>query len=253
MYYAEWLYARSRFLWYVAICVAIAGVFTYFVSFPPAGAHIRNEGQDVPIDYPLVFASVVTLIMASMMSATMNRDQSHLAYIWTKPIPRERIALSYILVDVATIVITYFAVFAIMAGVLAIPPLNHMIPEPDSWFVLARAVAVPLMVYAAVELATSWSPARLSAAMGLWWPTSIALLFLSQLRLPVGIAQIVTLVNFLNPLAYLPESHGHAVDIRIVDGAHPITLPFNEQTAVAYAIIVVALVVATYNWKRMEA
>jgi len=253
MYYVELLYARTRFLWYTAICLGIAAVFSYFVSFPPAGAHIENNGQDIPLDVVLLFASFIAMIMSSMLAATLNRDQSHLSFIWTKPVARERIALSYMLVDVTTIILSYFVLFIVIAGVLAIPPQNHMITGPMTGSVLARAIAVPLMAYAVVEVATSWSPVRLAAAQGLWWPVGIALLFLSEVRFPFPIAQLVTLVNFLNPLAYLPESRGHVVNVEFVQGAHPLTLGFDTTTIIAYCIFIAGCVIAIYNWKRMEA
>lgn len=255
MYYMEFLYVRNRLLWFMGIITAIALVFLYFVAFPPPGAHIRNEGQDVLMDPMLILASVPALVMASMLAGTLNRDQSHLAYVWTRPIPRARIALTYVLIDAAAILLSYGFVVAVVMAVLAVPPQNHVIPDADTGAILARSILVPLMIYAIVEIATSWIPQRFQSAIGIFWGAAWATLILAELNLPFPLGQLLRLLNLLNPIAYFPSYQGHGVNVQMgpEELPHIPTIAFDLQTLLGYAICLVALIVATYNWKRMEA
>ncbi|MBV8720543.1 MAG: hypothetical protein JO277_00235 [Candidatus Eremiobacteraeota bacterium] len=253
MYYVEMLYARSRMLWYIGITGVLALTFLYFVAFPPAGAHVRNEGQDVPMDPIFIGASFAASIMASMLAATLNRDQSHLAYMWTRPLSRVRIALNYIVVDIVTILLAYGWIVGLCFFVLSVPPLNHPIPDSQSIPILLRGIAVPLMLYAVVEVATSWSPQRLGAAIGIFWGAGWTSLILGEINLPV-IGPLLRVINLFNPIAYFPDYHSHGVNVNVgPEIAHTSLLSFDFQTGLAYAICTIALIVATYNWKRMEA
>lgn len=251
MYYVEVLYARSRLFWFTVIALAVAAVFTYFVTFPPPHAHVVNNGQDIPFDGVVAFAGFMATIMASMLAATMNRDGSHLAYMWTKPIARERIAFVYLVVDILAIVAAFAIIVTICALVLAIPPRNHMVFDQYSGAMAARSLALPLMLFGVVEVCTSWTPTRLGAAGGLIWPIGFAVEFLAEINLPAPLTQIFHALNIINPIAYFPEVHVmHHVTIT---SSTALPFDFNGQTYLAFGIFVVACIIATYNWKRMQA
>jgi hypothetical protein len=250
MYYVEVLYGRSRLFWFTAFALFVAAIFSYFVTFPPPHAHIRNNGQAVPFDGILLFAGFCGMIMASILGATLNRDGSHLAYMWTKPISRIRIALGYIVIDVLTIVASILVVAVICSIVLAIPPQNPVTFDAQTGTVLARAIAVPLMLYGIVQVTTSWLPTRVGAAGGLIWPIGIAVELLASINLPFPLSQIFFVINIFNPIAYGTELQAHTG--RVVSDS-PLPLDFTGQTILAFCIFVVSCIVATYNWKRMQA
>ncbi|HTX03102.1 MAG TPA: hypothetical protein VMD07_05430 [Candidatus Acidoferrales bacterium] len=250
MYYVEVLYARSRLFWFTAMALLVAAIFTYFVTFPPPQAHVNNDGHDVPFNAIVVLAGFFAAIMASILGATLNRDGSHLAYMWTKPIPRERIALSYIIIDVATILASFAVVCGVCSIVLAIPPQNHLTADASSGIVLARALAAPLMLYGIIEVTTSWLPTRLGAAGGIIWPIGLAIEALASINLPFPLAQIFYAINIFNPIAYLGlHGHGH---VQLMSDS-PLPFDFVGQTILALCIFVVSCIIATYNWKRMQA
>jgi hypothetical protein len=249
MYYVEVLFARSRLFWFTAIVLLAAAIFSYFVTFPPPHAHIRNDGQDVPFDGIMLFAGFFAMIMASILGATLNRDGSHLAYMWTKPISRERIALSYIIIDILTILASFAIVVAICLIELAIPPQNHVTYDAQSGIFFARALVAPLMLYGIIEVTTSWLPTRLAAAGGIIWPIGLAVEFLASINLPFPLAQIFYVINIFNPIAYTSGMHGHAAGVA---ADSPLPLDFTGQTVLAFCIFVASCIIATYNWKRMQ-
>ena len=252
MYYVEVLYARSRLLWFTAIALVVAAIFVYFVTFPPPHAHIVNNGQDVQINFVLAFGSFWAAIMASILGATLNRDGSHLPYMWTKPIARERIALSYMVIDVLTIVASFVVVVGICAIVLAIPPLNHIKHDEMTGLVIARSLAAPLMLYGMIEVTTSWLPTRLSAAGGLIWPIGLGIEFLASINLPLPLSKIFFAINIFNPIAYLSSVHGHGSQSAQVASDSPLPFDFVGQTELAFCIFALSCALAIYNWKRMQ-
>jgi hypothetical protein len=253
MYYVEALFASKRLLCFTLILLAMAAAFTYVVTFPPVGMRIHNVGQDIQFDPILIGASFAALIMASMLAGTLNRDQSHLAYLWTRPVSRVSIALSYMLVDIATIVLSYGVVLAIGAMVFAVPPQNHLIFDSQTAGIVVHSIALPLMAYALIEVGTSWNPQRQGAAVGIFWASAWVSLILSEI-LPSSLAQFFRIVNLFNPIAYMTDIHGHGVNVAAgPEQSHIFALTFTAQTILAYAIFVVACAVAIYNWKRMEA
>ena len=157
----------------------------------------------------------------------------------------------YIAVDIVTIVVAFAIILTICTLVLAIPPRNHVMFDEYSAAMVARSLAIPLMLFGVVEVATSWTPMRLAAAAGLVWPIGFAVEFLAEINLPFPLGQLFRALNVVNPMAYLPEIHVmHHVNI-----SPSTALPFDfmSQTVMAFCITAIALVVAAYNWKRMQA
>jgi len=254
MYYVELLYARRMFAWFGSI-VVIIGVLILgaTLSFP---AHVKLDGNEVGHAVPahIVFAigGYVSCIMATMLAATLNRDRAHLAYIWTRPEPRERIAAGYIVLDIVTILAAYVLVAGVAALVFSNIPQLHLAADAELGSSVVRYAALPLMWYGIVEVATSWNGLRGSTIAGLSWAVFWALLILRAINLPAPLEQVVIVLNFLNPLAYFTNKHGSSI---VLGNPDMQTLLFNYtvQTVMAYCIFAVSCVVAVAAWKRMEA
>jgi len=91
----------------------------------------------------------------------------------------------------------------------------------------------------------------MGAAGGLVWPIGFGVLFLGELKLPFPLTPIFYVLNIFNPMAYFPEIHFHShLDI---SGSTALPFDFDGQTIVAFCVFVAACLIATYNWKRMQA
>ena len=270
MYYAEYLFARNRFMWFASIAVAIGilglyGVFgvQHTIETKPE-AFNAGGNHAVPMDVIFGIAGYATCVMATMLAATLNRDRSHLSYIWTRPISRERIAFQYMLVDVVTIIVAYLLVVCIAAAImlsaseatfrLSAHAAFHVVRTPETNASIVRYLALPLMWYAVVEVATSWNAVRGGAAAGISWAVFWGLLILRAVVIdfPAPLPQVVAALNLLNPLAYFTTKQGYSITLAAA-GTHTIPLPYSVQTILAYFIFVAGCVVAAYAWKRMEA
>ena len=256
MAFVERLWALRMFAWFVGI-VSIVGLLiiaaTISIHRGPGHTHLRT----VAFGSVFAIAGYATCIMATMLTATLNRDRSHLAYIWTRPMARERIALGYIAVDVVTILVAYTIVAGVTALVLSNLPGTHLVDDPNAAALLLRFAALPLMWYALVEAATSWNTLRGGTAAGLSWAVFWGLLILAAVKLPVAIRAIVAVLNIFNPLAYfINEGQSTLYDpvtLSQVNARDLIPLSYTAQTILAYAIFIGGCTVAAYAWKRMEA
>ena len=254
MYYIEALFARRMFSWFGGIVVCV-GIMIIAVTLSLHNHVIVNgkppDGK-VPIAAVFVVAGYLSCIMATMLAATLNRDRSHLAYIWTRPQPRERIALSYILVDVLTIVLAYALVSGVCLVVFSKLPVGPLVPNADLMAVVFGYLSLPLMWYGLVEVATSWNGLKGSSIAGLSWAVFWGLLLLRAFPLPTPFGQVVAVLSILNPLAYFTTKHGMGITVG-GPGTSTLVMSDSAQTFVAYGIFLISCTVAIYAWKRMEA
>lgn len=260
MYYVEYLFARNRFMWFASIAVAIGilGVYgtlglQHKIQAEPQAFDMHGN-HSIPLDVIFGIAGYATCVMATMLTATLNRDRGHLPYIWTRPIARERIAFQYMAVDVATIVVAYALIAVIAAAIVLTIPTVHMIHTPETDASVVRYLALPLMWYAVVEVVTSWNGLRGGAAAGMSWAVFWGLLILRAIvnDFPPPLPQVIAALNLLNPLAYFTTKQGYSITLAAA-GTHTIPLPYSVQTILAYCIFVAGCIVAAYAWKRMEA
>ncbi|MGH7661845.1 MAG: hypothetical protein ACRENA_13140 [Vulcanimicrobiaceae bacterium] len=250
----EFMHARKMFSWFAGIAVVLGILsLTATRSIHATGAHSH------PFTLSGIFSAsgYASCIMATMLTATLNRDREHLAYIWTRPTPRERIALGYMIVDVATIVLAYVVIAALVIAVVDGIPFMHFKADSSAGISFVRFLAIPLMWYGLVEAATSWNKVKGSAAAGLSWAFFWMLLLALAIPMPAPLHAILDALNFLNPLAYFVTQHGDSVIIDPVSlsevKSHVVPLAYAYQTILAYAIFLVGCVVATVAWRRTEA
>ncbi|MBV8152684.1 MAG: hypothetical protein JO101_00170 [Candidatus Eremiobacteraeota bacterium] len=256
MAYVEFLWTRRMFAWFAGIAAILGILIVGAAVSVPGHVHIGGP-RAVPFGSVFSIAGYATCIMATMISATLNRDREHLAYLWTRPIPRIRIALTYFLVDVATLVVAFAVVAVVAAFVMSNLRGLTLVADPNAGTTLLRFIALPLMWYAVVEAVTSWNGLKGPAAGGISWAVFWGLLILAAVKLPAPFMAIVAVLNIFNPLAYF-ISNGHStlldpVTLSEVNGRDLIPMDYGVQTVLAYAIFLGGCAFAAYAWKRMEA
>ncbi len=208
----------------------------------------------MPLNLILLASAWFACVFATMVAGTLSRDYSHIPYIWTRPAARERIALEYVVVDIAAIAIAFALLTGVSVATLSGIPHLHVVADASSWQILLRALAVPFMWYGLVEVATSWSGQSGRAMIGVSWAVFWGLAILDALRFPGILGKLLVVLNIFNPMAYLPQTHAQSVDFQVgVLGMTSIPLNFDERTVLAYAIFVASCVIAISAWKRMEA
>ena len=257
MSYIEMMWARKMFAWFAGISIVLG-----ILSFAATRAIHATAGH--PREHVFTLSGILsasgyaTCIMATMLTATLNRDRDHLAYMWTRPMSRERIAFSYMIVDAATIVLAYVLIALLAIALVQSIPLMHFKIDQNAPISAVRFLAIPLMWYGVVEAATSWNKIKGGTAAGISWAVFWMLLLALAIPLPGPLHAIVDGINFLNPLAYFVTQRGDSVivdpvSLSEVTTSHVIPLAYGAQTILAYAIFVAGCIVATVAWRRMEA
>jgi hypothetical protein len=253
MYYVELLTARNRLGWFSLAVVVIGMIAVTTVRLAPQPDSDLPQIA-VPLNAILLGSSWFACVFATLVAGTLSRDYGQIPYIWTRPAPRQRIALEYMAVDIAAIVIAFALLTGVSVATLNAIPRLHVVGDASSLQVLLRGLAVPFMWYGLVEVATSWNGARARAMIGVSWAVFWVLAILDALNLPGILGKLFVVLNIFNPMAYLPQSHAQNVDFQVgVLGLTPLPFTFNEQTVLVYAIFVVSCIAAIYAWKRMEA
>jgi hypothetical protein len=235
------------FTWFGSIMLALC-VMAFLAISTKGHIQVGDASDRFVLTGILGVAAYAACIMATMLGATLNRDRDHLAYIWTRPGSRSSTAISYVLIDVATIWIAF--AFGAVLGVMLVQQAH--IPytiDPDLGIRLVRVAAIPLMWYGIIELATSWNGLRGGLVAGLSWAVFWFELGLAQFHLPAPWSWVIAVLNFLNPMAYFSSSfRSHTAHA----GAPMIPLDLTMQAVLVWAIAISALSLAVYAWKRME-
>jgi len=256
MAYVELLWARKMLAWYLGIGIVVAAVLV--VAAVDLNPHPNRTIRHVPFGVVFGVAGYAACIMTTLIAATLNRDRDHLAYMWTRPAPRVRIALGYMLVDVVTIIVAFFVMSGLAAIVLGNWPHAILVYDPNAFSLWLRYLAIPLMWYGLVEIATSWNGLKGPAVAGIAWGVFWVLLIASAIQLPAVVAGLVGVLNIFNPLAYFLNIHGEMmlldpVSLSEVSGRNLLTIGYTFQTLLAYAIFVAGCAGAALAWRRMEA
>jgi hypothetical protein len=253
MYYVELLAVRNRFAWFSLAVVLVGLIAVIAVRLAPHES-ADLPGIAVPLNIILLGSSWFACVFATLVAGTLSRDYDHIPYIWTRPAPREKIALEYLAVDLAAIAIAFAILIGASIATLSAIPRLHVVADASSWQILLRGLAVPFMWYGLVEVATSWNGARARAMIGVSWALFWGLAILDALSFPGILGKLIVVLNIFNPMAYLPQTHTQNIDFQVgVLGLTPLPLTFNEQTVLVYAIFAASCIVAIYAWKRMEA
>jgi hypothetical protein len=281
MAYVEFLRARRAFYIFAIVVAALVG-FALLSLFTSHGgsrggnsfrlgfgyAIIFHKGADgritetpvsdipdvaIPLGVLFGIAAYCAAIFATILSTSLNRERDGLDFPLTRPVSRERIALSYFGVDLLAIA----AVFTFTLIVLCLVPLatagllGRITVTPQSWWILVLGLGVSFMWYGLVQAVT----ARLRVgggwiAGGSWALFSVLLLLPGATFLGPIVHFAVVVLNFINPLAYF-----HSVGIgddRDVTIHSLYGLGLAARSGIVWAIGVVACTIALQSWKRIE-
>src|SRR5208283_4336849 len=87
----------------------------------------------------------------------LNRERDSLDFTLTRPVSRERIALSYFAVDLAAIVAAFAFAFAVICllPLAAAGLLGRITADPNAWWILALGLGMSFMWYGIVQAVTA--------------------------------------------------------------------------------------------------
>jgi hypothetical protein len=258
MYYAELLRARRALIWYGGIlfaCVAL-GLALAFKDGPPRVHMSHDANPMIPLGSLLVGAAFGPIILAGFMAIGLDAELKTAAITWTRPVARLRTALTYVAVDVATLLVAWlFTVVVALIGITVLG-ISQYLNASDTgslgvWAPLAFGIA--MMWYGLVLLCTTLVPGRGNAVVGVSWAYALFVPGLASIPFPPLLHAAMVALNYVNPLAYLSTTGPSRGEARIQIGGGPLFGgSASTHAIVAWAIAIAAVAIGTRIWTVRE-
>ena len=263
MAYVEFLRLRNgiAICWSILIALAVSGIVA--LELLGLGHHIQLDESDmtgVPVSILAGLAIYPAAGMTTGFGWSLNRASENGEIVWTRPFSRVALALRYMLIDTAGIVLTFFVALGLYILVaLVFASVAHspkaVLFGGDTVAAIALGVGVCFMWFGLVQAATAWYSGRGGMVAGLSWAAFIILATLAAVKIE-PFHTIIMALNFLNPLAYKSLSGFVTSDLSSVSTFHSgfsvIGLGVWTRVALAWAIGAVTCALAIHAWKRVE-
>lgn len=199
----------------------------------------------------------VGLLVASMLGGPLAKENDgHLDIAWTKPVTRDGLALTSFGIDCAAIVVAQIATLI----VLLLASLLYLVPKLavgslDGWYI-ALSFFGPIAWYALITVVSASFKRSPGGAMGLLWlvatlvPGVAAALEQGSHYNTVAAVfySVFKGISYLNPIAYLSFSIGHANSMHTLTG-----VSLQAEVGILAALIIGYLALSLVQWRRVEA
>jgi len=211
------------------------------------------SGLNVPLGALFGIAAYCAAVFATVISTSLNRERDGLDFPFTRPVSRQRMALSYFAVDLAAI----FAAFAFAFVVLCLVPLatagllGHITTTPQAWWILALGLGMSFMWYGTIQAVTAGM--RIGGGLiagGSWALFGVLLVLPGAQWLGPIVHGVVVALNYVNPLAYFNSIHENAAHEMTVGST--LGLGIAARAGLVWIIGIGACAIALTSWKRIE-
>jgi hypothetical protein len=253
MYYIELLRLRKSFIIYGGILMSLFLLSMITTHWPGTVVH-KGESGTIPLSVLLSIVGFCAIIFATAIGTSLNRENDGVEMVWTKPIARERLALMYVALDLAAIVVAFLVPLALAVLIFASFGLTKVIQPDDKWIsVLILTFGIAFMWYGLLQGLTSWQSGRGGIVVAVSWAAAavvLPVLMAATARSP-GLHEVVMLLNLLNPLAYLSSSAHVQIG---VDAGAPTLIPHDvwARAAMTWGFGLLGSLAAVVGWKRLE-
>jgi hypothetical protein len=211
---------------------------------------LADKDFTVPIGMLFGVAAYLAMVLATILGTSLNKENSRGGFAFTKPISRERLALTFIGIDLAAIVAAFsFTVLLGLASLEVLGIFGKLALEPGAAAVAAVGLGAAVMWYGLLQAATSMRVAGGGLFVGLSWVLFFIMLpFYAITFLGPIFHGLIVAIDFFNPLAYFAlVSHDDIVTTISLLGFSPGTC-----IAITWSLATAACIAAIYGWKRVE-
>jgi hypothetical protein len=260
MTYPQILRLRKTLTIYGSIIGGLFLIALMIAHSPHAASDLSDASKRkliaIPLSALLFSAAWGAIIYATAISRSLNREYDGVEMVWTKPIARERLALSYILLDFAAIVVAFIAAAALCVLLIAsLGLLTHISVDNRTVPTLVIGLGAAFMWYGLMQGLTAGQRFRGGVITGVSW--AAAFVFISLAEATQGgiepLHTIFTILNVVNPLAYFSSYSLSGY------GAHPSpVLPqaiagTEMRMLMTWSLGLIGCAAAIAGWKRLEA
>lgn len=276
MYYFEFLRVRSALrtyaLWLVALTVLVAATlpfshagghdFTIGVSSETlASGHVSGlamlhelgERMSIPFGFLCTIAAVLAIVFATGRATSLSYGNRNLHFSFTKPISRERAALTTFAFDAAGIVVAFaIALVLLLVPVAETNLLGRMTFGPSAFEPVLFGLGIAYMWYGLVQGATSTMRSG-GVVSGLSWGVFVLVASLQGISsgfLPDAFVTFVHVLGKLDPFEYLKtmlgDFNGMAASASLLDPGYV------QNVASVFVVAIVGCAIAIGLRHRME-
>jgi hypothetical protein len=204
----------------------------------------------IPIGLVFGVASYLAMGFATILGSSLNKENGRGGFAFTKPISRQRLALTYLAIDLAGIGATFaFSVLLGLASFAILGILGKVVLEPGAAMIAGVGLGAAVMWYGLLQAATAMRVSGGGLTVGLSWVFFfLGLPFYAITFLGPVFHGLIAVLDFFNPLAYFAVSSRN--DVVAVSSI----LGFSDTAsfAITWGLAIAAFAVAMYGWKRVE-
>jgi hypothetical protein len=252
MHYVEMMRARRVLIGYGIALLAIIALTALSMLAGPGHVHTDFKVGSAPmIPSSTIIAGCIfgALIVTTLMIPGLNAEAATTPIIWTRPTPRDTIAWRYVAIDLATIVVAFLGTIACVYIVLAIIGLlKYAVFDTKTVTATLLGLGCIVMWYGLVSMAAARLPGRGPMLAGLSWIVFLVQAALTVAPFPWVIHEIIIVLNYANPFAYLG-----GVNSANVHDALVIDLPAAGRAVAAWVIGIAAIFASVRLWSTREA
>jgi hypothetical protein len=240
MWYIPFLRAYRAFSTYSIIVIGVA-IVSSAIRFTP-GVHVSaHDTANASADFQSL-AEIATFgiaILATVMGLSLaSENEGHLEVAWTKPISRERYALSIFGIDIVAMIGAYIITIIALFTVMDVWVGHQAIFATRPLWQSAAMFLLPVYVYALIALGSASLKRSRGMISGLFWPVTIGLVGMGFIKID-SVQAIAHVINTVNPIVIFSTRHG----IETSPSAYGLAL----------LLAAIALTLAIAQWRRLEA
>lgn len=249
MHYVEIMRSRRVLFWYTVILVGMTAIMAASV----VGRHgTIDDAGPIPLGVILLVCAVGGYVVATIVATGLMSELGTLPITWTRPVPRDRIAWSFIAIDLATILIGYAVLVAVVLVCMALlGVIGYVYAGHQTWVGLVLGLGSAVMWYALTLTAASLVGGHGVRVATFSWLAFLVMQSVWAAPVPAPIHAVITALNYLNPIAYVNgvsiDMHAHST------GPQAIVASVSTRIALEWIISLVALVAAVRIWSTREA
>lgn len=254
MEYVEFWRVRRSLLWHAGIVAAIVAVVLMLPQIGtvhvvgPGGSTKFAPGAGAPLGVLAAVAAVFAAIYASSVGTSLNRENGTRDLSWTKPLSRTVLALRYVLIDLAGVLVAFgiaLAAEAVITTYMHFPPFF----DAQAPVQIALGTGVGAMWYGLLQVSTCVAPPSARSLAGILWPVAFVVAGLAHLSGSIG--AIMRALDVLNPLNYMSSTSvdGSTGSATVLQGP----LPADERALIVWCFAFAFCALAIGLWPRKEA
>jgi hypothetical protein len=215
-------------------------------------SHVHEFGPSYELGALFAMTLPMGLILVTLLAGPLAKENDgHLELAWTKPVSRERYAVTAVAIDAVTIVLAQVATAIVIVLATASWGFPGLSAGPDAAMNVGLALLAPLAMYACLTAASASLKRGPGTAIGIGWVVALVIpavaSMTANLHVPFweALHGTFTVLSYADPVTYVWFQDAHS--------AVPAARSAASALTAAALLAVVYSAAAVLQWRRVEA